>query len=150
MAFIGPWEIALIIIVALIFFGPKKLPELAQSLGKAIREYRKATSSFEELVKEPVQTISKPLTVEKPETSKAKVETEGKAKPPAETTEKKSAEETLVGTAKKLGLETEGKTLEQISEEIVKSYKGAPSSKPKTKIKTKSKPKPKPKPKPDS
>lgn len=40
------WEIAIILVVALIILGPKKLPELARSLGKGIREFRKATDDF--------------------------------------------------------------------------------------------------------
>ena len=40
------WEIAVILAVALIILGPKKLPEIARSLGKGIREFRKATDDF--------------------------------------------------------------------------------------------------------
>jgi len=43
MPFIGPWEIALILVIVLILFGPKKLPELAKSVGDALRQYRMAT-----------------------------------------------------------------------------------------------------------
>lgn len=41
---IGPGELLLILAVALIIFGPGRLPELARNLGKMIREFRKATS----------------------------------------------------------------------------------------------------------
>jgi len=37
---IGPMEIILVLIVALIVFGPKKLPELGKSLGKGIQEFK--------------------------------------------------------------------------------------------------------------
>ncbi len=37
---IGPLEIAIVLIIALIVFGPKRLPELGRSLGKGIREFR--------------------------------------------------------------------------------------------------------------
>jgi sec-independent protein translocase protein TatA len=37
---IGPMEIGLVLIIALIVFGPKKLPELGHSLGKGIREFK--------------------------------------------------------------------------------------------------------------
>lgn len=40
-------EIILIMIVALIFIGPKKLPDLAKMIGKGLREFRKATSEIE-------------------------------------------------------------------------------------------------------
>lgn len=43
---IGWTEIALILVVILLLFGPSKLPELAKSVGEAMREYRKASSEI--------------------------------------------------------------------------------------------------------
>lgn len=37
---IGPLEIAIVVIIALLVFGPKRLPELGRSLGKGIREFK--------------------------------------------------------------------------------------------------------------
>jgi sec-independent protein translocase protein TatA len=37
---IGPLEIVVILIIALIVFGPKRLPELGRSMGKGIREFK--------------------------------------------------------------------------------------------------------------
>jgi sec-independent protein translocase protein TatA len=37
---IGPLEIAVVLVIVLIIFGPKRLPELGRSLGKGIREFR--------------------------------------------------------------------------------------------------------------
>lgn len=37
---IGPLEIVVVLIIALIVFGPKRLPELGNSLGKGIREFK--------------------------------------------------------------------------------------------------------------
>jgi sec-independent protein translocase protein TatA len=37
---VGPLEIVVILIIALVVFGPKRLPELGKSLGKGIREFR--------------------------------------------------------------------------------------------------------------
>jgi sec-independent protein translocase protein TatA len=45
---IGMPEMLVILIVALVFFGPGKLPELGSSIGKAIRGFRKAMSEPEE------------------------------------------------------------------------------------------------------
>ena len=39
---IGGSELFLILLIVLIFFGPKKLPDLAKGLGQGIREFRKA------------------------------------------------------------------------------------------------------------
>lgn len=37
---IGPLEIAVVLIIVLIIFGPKRLPELGQSMGRGIREFK--------------------------------------------------------------------------------------------------------------
>jgi sec-independent protein translocase protein TatB len=47
---IGMPEMLLILAVALIVIGPKKLPELAKSLGRAIGEFRKAASDLKESI----------------------------------------------------------------------------------------------------
>ena len=39
--FSGPWEIILVILVILLLFGPKKLPDLARSIGRSLSEFRK-------------------------------------------------------------------------------------------------------------
>jgi len=39
---LGPLEVTLIILLVLIFFGPKRLPEMARSFGQAIQEFKKA------------------------------------------------------------------------------------------------------------
>jgi sec-independent protein translocase protein TatA len=41
---IGPLELAIVLIIALVVFGPKRLPELGRSLGKGIREFRGSVS----------------------------------------------------------------------------------------------------------
>jgi TatA/E family protein of Tat protein translocase len=43
---IGTQELIIILVIALLIFGPKKLPELARSTGKAINEFRKASSGL--------------------------------------------------------------------------------------------------------
>lgn len=45
---IGTSELLLIGLVALIIFGPRKLPELAKTLGKAMNEFRRTTDDFKE------------------------------------------------------------------------------------------------------
>jgi sec-independent protein translocase protein TatA len=44
---IGPGELAVIFIVVLLIFGPKKLPEVGKALGETIKQFKKASSSLE-------------------------------------------------------------------------------------------------------
>jgi sec-independent protein translocase protein TatA len=41
---IGPLEVIVVLVIALIVFGPKRLPELGTSLGRGIREFRSSIS----------------------------------------------------------------------------------------------------------
>lgn len=43
---IGPMELLLILVIALVVFGPKRLPEIGRALGKGLREFRRATSDL--------------------------------------------------------------------------------------------------------
>ncbi len=43
---VGPTELILIFIIALLVFGPKKLPEVGKSVGKALREFKKASEEI--------------------------------------------------------------------------------------------------------
>ncbi len=45
---IGGWEILIIIFLIVIFFGAKRIPDLAQGLGKGIKEFRKAAKDIQE------------------------------------------------------------------------------------------------------
>jgi sec-independent protein translocase protein TatA len=45
---IGPLEIVVVLIIALVVFGPKRLPELGKSMGRGIREFRSTISGKDE------------------------------------------------------------------------------------------------------
>lgn len=49
---IGPMEIAIILVLLLVIFGPRKLPELGRSAGKGIREFKSGLSSQHDSVGE--------------------------------------------------------------------------------------------------
>ncbi|MDD2361009.1 MAG: twin-arginine translocase TatA/TatE family subunit [Syntrophaceticus schinkii] len=80
---IGPWELILILVVMLIVFGPGKLPEVAQSLGKAVREFRKASSNvqrvWDEVIKEeePIKAAKSSQTGVDPSTDKEEENSSG-------------------------------------------------------------------------
>lgn len=66
---LGVWEIAVIAVVALMVLGPEKLPSAARSLGKALRDFRRAGDDIKSQVMgdidEPVRP--RPIAVQKPE-----------------------------------------------------------------------------------
>lgn len=48
LAFMGQWEIALVVLALLLLFGGRKIPELARGLGTGIREFRQGMSGKNE------------------------------------------------------------------------------------------------------
>ena len=88
---IGFWEILLIVVILLLLFGPKKLPDLAKAIGEAYREFKKSTST--------------PVVEEERTPVKAEAA-------------QKSDEEAVIELAKKLGISTEGKSVNEIAKEI--------------------------------
>ncbi|MBC2717385.1 MAG: twin-arginine translocase TatA/TatE family subunit [Desulfobacteraceae bacterium] len=60
---IGVPELLIILAIALIVIGPKKLPDLAKSLGRALNEFKKATKEFKDSmdIDEDINTIKKPF-----------------------------------------------------------------------------------------
>jgi len=48
----GPWELALVLVIVLIIVGPGKLPQVGQSVGKALQNFRKAKDEDLEELKE--------------------------------------------------------------------------------------------------
>jgi sec-independent protein translocase protein TatA len=57
---LGTPEIILVVIVILVLFGAKKIPEFMQGIGKGIKEFKKATSDIEKEVTESGKTEVKP------------------------------------------------------------------------------------------
>src|ERR1700746_437204 len=61
MGQLGFSEMLVIFIVALLVFGPKNLPELGKSLGKGIREFKKATEELKSSWEDQVKDVAAPL-----------------------------------------------------------------------------------------
>jgi len=94
MALYDPLQLIVIgiIVIVVILWGPKKIPELARSIGIARRDFTQAS-------KESANPTAGQLTAAN------------------------APDQTLIDTARKLGIDTEGKTREQISDEIVSRVK---------------------------
>lgn len=88
---LSSWEIVLIFMVVLLFFGAKRLPELFRSLGKSVKEFKSATSGIEEDIRnamesdEPVKKTPKPAS-KSVEASEVADETEAKTEDSASET----------------------------------------------------------------
>jgi sec-independent protein translocase protein TatA len=95
MAIGDPFQILLIlgVVAVILIWGPSKIPELAKSIGRARKEFDDASRGV-------MQPLSTPT-----------------ASPSISTTD------SLVDTAQKLGINTEGKTRQEISDEIVRNAK---------------------------
>jgi sec-independent protein translocase protein TatA len=62
---VGPWEIILLLLLALLLFGAKRLPEIGRSMGKGMREFKDSLSGKErdddEPAELPMQTTETPV-----------------------------------------------------------------------------------------
>ncbi|HDD42648.1 MAG TPA: twin-arginine translocase TatA/TatE family subunit [Nitrososphaeria archaeon] len=100
------WIVVAIVLVVLLLWGPSQLPKIARAFGEAKKEFQKATKEVEKAEKE-VKEAVKPIT-----------------EPVSEaTSELKKIDDKLLEVAKELGISTEGKTRDQIAEEILKLTK---------------------------
>ena len=66
---IGMPELVIILVIALIIFGPRKLPELGRSLGKSIGEFKRASNELR-------HTLDEEIRVEEQKEQRAKIEAE--------------------------------------------------------------------------
>jgi sec-independent protein translocase protein TatA len=73
MGNIGPMEIIVVLIIALVVFGPKRLPDLGHSLGKGIREFKGSVTGESDgpaqVESTPVQAEARPVTTHRVEDS---------------------------------------------------------------------------------
>ncbi|NJN32833.1 MAG: TatA/E family twin arginine-targeting protein translocase [Synechococcales cyanobacterium RM1_1_8] len=90
---IGLPEMAIIFVVALLIFGPKKLPEIGRTFGKTLRSFQDASREFQEEFEKEAKAVEKiatqameatldPKPAEKPKIEAAKVEESSSEAPP--------------------------------------------------------------------
>jgi TatA/E family protein of Tat protein translocase len=61
MGQLGFQELLIIFVIALLVFGPKKLPELGKSLGKGLREFKKATEDLKSNWEDQMKEVEEPI-----------------------------------------------------------------------------------------
>lgn len=88
---LGTPELLIILFIILLLFGGRKLPELAQSLGRAVSEYNKASSG----------------NVEADKASKVEID--------------ENMRRAILDSAKRLGIETEGRDIREIARDVAKA-----------------------------
>ncbi len=69
-------EIVIIFIVALVIFGPRKLPELGRSLGKGLSEFKKASNELKRTWEDEVEAVKHEVEVEQDELKKIQTDLE--------------------------------------------------------------------------
>lgn len=82
---IGLPEMALILVIALLVFGPKKLPEIGKSLGKAVKGFQDASNEFQNEFKREAEQIEK--AVKQPMQAKLEEPEQPALSPASDTTE---------------------------------------------------------------
>lgn len=113
----GPFqgtELLIIFVILLLILGPSKIPALARGLGEAVREFRRAASGVESAKKEVERDLREAVS----------------ASPSGSFTVSESRirssqvdDETLQRLAEKLGVDSQGKTREELVDEIVRKAK---------------------------
>ena len=114
---IGAGEFVLILIVGLIVFGPSKLPELGRSLGKLLREFRKAQAALSNVVNEVDQAPVKPASVTRSETVTAATQNQSNSTPQTTVQEASTVEQVSTTVAENQS-ETSKTRIEQVTEMI--------------------------------
>jgi TatA/E family protein of Tat protein translocase len=115
LAIQGYEAITIVIIIAIIFlWGPQKVPEIARSIAQAKREFDKAAKEASSLVD--VKSVTNPITdsiskaITNPQTSTPEISQQATTQPP---------QDPVIIAAKSLGINTVGKTKEELATEIV-------------------------------
>lgn len=84
---LGIPELVVIFVIALIIFGPKKLPDLGKALGRGLAEFKRATQDVKESIESEVRNAERSIDVEK-----IRQNVEGSKKESTEQAEKKDAD----------------------------------------------------------
>jgi sec-independent protein translocase protein TatA len=77
---IGVWELLIILVVVLLIFGPRRLPEMAKGIGQSVREFRRGLKEMKNDFESESSTDEKPKKAEAPVAEAAAAETRTESK----------------------------------------------------------------------
>lgn len=123
---IGTEWLFVVLVVLVLVFGEKKIPELARALGKAMGEFQKARAVIEKEIMTSTQAINEPIT-KTAQAVRSSLNIESQTNSPSSLPPASSPSQSLIGpdmlekAAHDLGIATEGKTDEQVRDEIRKA-----------------------------
>lgn len=89
---LGFGEIVLILVVLLVIFGPRRLPELGSALGKGIREFKRSVSDLQSQIDPTEQAMNDPNSFHRPTAERAAV-TAGKVAAPQQQAQAEKVEQ---------------------------------------------------------
>jgi TatA/E family protein of Tat protein translocase len=107
---IGVPELIIIFVVALIVFGPRKLPELGKSLGKGLAEFRRASNELKSTIEEEVRAID----LEIPES----INTAAESKSSSEAEKRSAVESETPTVSPNTELDSESKSVSKPNSEV--------------------------------
>src|ERR1700675_3236589 len=93
---LGMPELIVIFVIALIIFGPRKLPELGRSLGKSIAEFKRASNELRSTLEEEIRLEEQRTTLEASKTASQTATAQVATPTPVSTTAAPHAEEPVV------------------------------------------------------
>jgi len=135
---LDPLELATIAAIVVVFFlgGPQKIPELARMVAQARKEFDKASKEFQNVAvglqngTSPLlatSTPAKPAAAPLPQPAQQEVRS-AFPQPPAPAPGAKTGDQLLIEAARRLGIPTQGKTRDQIQQDIIAMAQRSPSS----------------------
>jgi len=89
---LGIPELIVIFVIALVVFGPKKLPDLGKALGRGIAEFKKASQDMKDSIESEVRSVERSIEVDKIKAEVEAKETEQKVKEQREDQQKEKAD----------------------------------------------------------
>lgn len=81
---IGPLEIIIVLVIVLVIFGPKRLPDLGKSLGRGMREFKDSVTGND-------KDDDRPAQIERPTVTHVEADARGDEREPATVTARKPA-----------------------------------------------------------